>query len=161
MSYSWTNTVCGILDWLVSISNMHLSFLHVFSRLDNSFFCVCWVVFHCQNGPRIIYLLTNLRVCVPSRLSRIRLFETLWTVALQAPLSMGSFRQEYWNRLPYPPPRDLPNPGIEPVSPEAPALQADSLLRSHQGSPHHQLTTHYLSTHLHYLSTHQGHLGCF
>ena len=42
---------------------------------------------------------------------------TLWTVARQAPLSMGFSRQEYWSGLPYPPPGDLPNPGIEPESP--------------------------------------------
>ena len=59
----------------------------------------------------------------------------LWTVASQAPLSTGFFRQEYWNRLSCPPPGDLPNPGMEPASSEAPALQADSLLLSHQGSP--------------------------
>ena len=49
---------------------------------------------------------------------------TLWTVALQAPLSMGFSRQEYWSGLPFPSPGDLPNPGIKP---EPPALQVDSL----------------------------------
>ena len=51
--------------------------------------------------------------------------ETPWTVALQASLSMGFSRQEYWNELPVPSPGDLLDPGIEPGSP---ALQADSLL---------------------------------
>ena len=41
-------------------------------------------------------------------------FATPWTVACQAPLSMGFSRQEYWSELPFPPPGDLPNPGIEP-----------------------------------------------
>ena len=50
---------------------------------------------------------------------------TSWTVALQAPLSMGSSRQEYWSGLPFPSPGDLPDPWIEPRSP---ALHADSLL---------------------------------
>ena len=50
---------------------------------------------------------------------------TPWTVAHQAPLSMGFSRQEYWRRLPCPAPGDLPHPGNEPGSP---ALQADSLL---------------------------------
>ena len=45
-------------------------------------------------------------------------FATLWTVAHQAPLSMEVSRQEYWSGLPFPSPRDLPNPGIEPKSPE-------------------------------------------
>ena len=44
------------------------------------------------------------------------------TVALQAPLSMGFPRQEYWSRLPFPPPGHLPNPGIKPASPESPVL---------------------------------------
>ena len=42
---------------------------------------------------------------------------TPWTVARQAPLSMGFPRQEYWSELPFPPPGDLPNPGVEPASP--------------------------------------------
>ena len=49
---------------------------------------------------------------------------SLCTAARQAPLSMGFLRQEYWSGLLFPPPRDLPDPGIEPTSP---ALQADSL----------------------------------
>ena len=73
--------------------------------------------------------------CVLNPFSRVQLFATLWTVARQTPLSMGYPRQEYWSELPFPSSRDLPNPGIEPVSPVAPALQADSLLPSHQGSP--------------------------
>ena len=58
----------------------------------------------------------------------------LWTVAYQPPLSIGFSRQEYWSGLPYPPPGDLPDSGIEPVCPAAPALQVDSLPLSHQGS---------------------------
>ena len=50
-------------------------------------------------------------------LSRVRLFATPWTVALQAPLSMGGVsRQEYWSELPFPSPGNLPDPGSEPVS---------------------------------------------
>ena len=51
-----------------------------------------------------------------SHFSRVQLFATLWTVACQAPLSMGFSRQEYWSELPCPPPGDLPKPGIEPMS---------------------------------------------
>ena len=57
-------------------------------------------------------------------LSCVQLFATPWTVARQAPLSMEFPSQEYWSRLPFPSPEDLPDPGIEPRSP---ALQADSL----------------------------------
>ena len=49
-------------------------------------------------------------------------FATPWTVALQAPLSMGFSRQECWSGLPCPPPGDLPDPGIEPESLKSPAL---------------------------------------
>ena len=49
-------------------------------------------------------------------LSHIRLFTTPWIVAHQAPLSVGFSRQEYWSKLPCPPPGDLPDPGIEPTS---------------------------------------------
>ena len=59
-----------------------------------------------------------------SHFSRVWLFMTPWTVALQAPLSMEFSRQEYWSGLPFPSPEDLPNPGIESMSP---VLQADSL----------------------------------
>ena len=58
-----------------------------------------------------------------------------WPVTLQAPLSMGSFRQGYWSGLPCPPPGDLYNPGIKPSSPVSRALQAESLPLSHLGSP--------------------------
>jgi len=54
-------------------------------------------------------------------------------IACQAPQFMGFPRQEYWSGLPFPPPGDHPNPGIEPTSP---AWQADSLPRSSQGSPY-------------------------
>ena len=57
-------------------------------------------------------------------LSRVRLFETPWTVAYQASLSMGFSRQEYWSGLPFSSPGDLPDPGIEPRSP---TLEADAL----------------------------------
>ena len=57
-------------------------------------------------------------------LSSVLLFSTPWTVAHQAPLSMGFSRQEYWSGLPFPSLGDLPDPGIEPRSP---ALQEDAL----------------------------------
>ena len=65
-------------------------------------------------------------------LSRVRLFETPWTVAHQAPPSMGFSRQEYWSGLPFPSPGDLPDPGIKPRSP---ALQAGTLTSEPAGKP--------------------------
>ena len=66
-------------------------------------------------------------------LSRVQLFATPWTVAYQAPPSMGFSRQEYWSGLPLPSPGDLPDPGIEPRSP---ALQADAFTSEPPGQPH-------------------------
>ena len=77
---------------------------------------------------------TTLCVCVLSCFSSECLMVTLSTVACQAPLSMGFCRHESWSGLPFPPPGDHLKPGIEPVSP---ALQEDSLLLSHPGSPKH------------------------
>ena len=57
-----------------------------------------------------------------SRFNRVQLFATLWTVACQAPRSMEFSRQEYWSGLPCPPLKDLPDPGIEPLSLTSPAL---------------------------------------
>ena len=71
-------------------------------------------------------------VCVLWCFSRALLFATPWTVAHQAPLSMGCSRQDYWSGLPCPFPVDLPNPGIKIVSP---ALQADSSLLEPPGKP--------------------------
>ena len=68
-----------------------------------------------------MYVLMKVKVKL---LSCVRLFATSWTVARQAPPSMGFSRQEYWSGLPLPSPGDLPDPGIEPGSP---TLQADAL----------------------------------
>ena len=65
-------------------------------------------------------------------LSRVWLFATPWSIAHQAPLSMGFSRQEYWSRLLFPSLGDLPNLGIKPSSP---ALQADALTSELPGKP--------------------------
>ena len=66
-------------------------------------------------------------------LSRVRLFATPWTVAYQAPPSMGFSRQEYWSGLSFPSPGDLPKPGIKPGSP---ALEAEALTSESPGKPY-------------------------
>ena len=78
-------------------------------------------------------------MCVPSCFSHVPLSATPRTATHQAPLSTGFSRQEYWSSLPCPPPGDLSGPEMETASPETPALQADSLLLSHQGSPEDRL----------------------
>ena len=66
-------------------------------------------------------------------LSCVQFFATPWTVAYQAPPSMGFSRQEYWSGLPSPSPEDLPNPRIKSRSP---TLQADALLSESPGKPY-------------------------
>ena len=75
-----------------------------------------------------------LHTCVLSCFSRVQLFKTPWTVARQAPLSMGFFRKN-WSGLPCPPPGDLPNPGIEPTSLMSPALADRFFTTSIPGKP--------------------------
>ena len=65
-------------------------------------------------------------------LNRVRLLVTPWTVAYQAPPSVGFSRQEYWSGLPFLSPEDLPDPGIEPGSS---VLQADTLPSELPGIP--------------------------
>ena len=77
-----------------------------------------------------VFVLHNILAWVPrtfgqvvvQSLGRVRLFATLWTVAHQAPLSIGFSRPEYWSGLPFPSPGDLPDPGIEPTCPVSRAL---------------------------------------
>ena len=91
-------------------------------RLDNNFGFLCVkfeVLIQISDGCTVY-------VCVLSLFSHVQLFATPKAKSLafscQAPLSMEFSRQEYWSGLPCPPPEDLPNPGIEPVSLTSPAL---------------------------------------
>ena len=98
------------------------------SVLSISFWLFSWI----SISPLLLFTCS----CV---LSHIQLFAAPWTVACQAPLSMGLPRQEYWSG--FPSPGDLPDPGIKHTSP---AFQAGSLPLSHQGSPHLFLHAVYL-----------------
>ena len=77
---------------------------------------------------------TDLKVKVKS-FSRVPLFATPWTVACQAPPSMGFSRQEYWSGVPLPSLGDLPDPGIEPMSLVSPALAGRFFTTVPPGSP--------------------------
>ena len=79
----------------------------------------------------VITFLPRSKVKVKS-VSRVQLFATPWTVAHQAPPSMGFSRQEHWTGLPFPFSGDLPDPGMEPRSPR---LQADALTSEPPGKP--------------------------
>ena len=89
-----------------------------------------------QQSQSLAYIWRKVEKVKVKSLSHVRLFVTQWTVAHHAPLSMGFSRQEYSSRLSLPLPGDLPSPGIKPTSH---ALQADSSLLSHQGSPRNHM----------------------
>ena len=87
-----------------------------------------WV---CKITPKTRFSST----CAQS-LSRDRFSATARTLARQAPLSMGFSRQECWSGLPFPPPGNLPDPGMEPASPVFPALAGGFLTTEPAGKPH-------------------------
>ena len=89
-------------------------------------------LFPCLPRGKALPSLIIMEVNEVKSLSHVQLFATQWTVAYQAPLSMGFSRQEYWSGLPFPSPGDLPKPGIKPGSP---ALQADVLTSELPGKP--------------------------
>ena len=115
--------------------------------IHENYFEICWSII-CASGHVSYHCwhILNLSISVSPQLFLIALFHLLcskwkWykidvldqlcptlcdprTVAHQSPLSMGFSRWEYWNGLPFPPPGDLPDPGIEPMSPESPASPA-------------------------------------
>ena len=73
-------------------------------------------------------------------LRRVRLSVTSWTVARQAPLPVGFFRQDDWSGLPFPHPGDLPDPGVGPASPASSALAGGFFITESPGTP---LRNHY------------------
>ena len=102
---------------------MYLACHHTAGKEQSGRFPIEQWAFECCSVQMWVHLCT---------LGGIWLFATPRTVAHQAPLSMEFSRQEYWSGLPFSPPGNLPDSGIQPTSP---ALQADSLQPSHRGSP--------------------------
>ena len=82
-----------------------------------------------RKGNTLALFVKEKKVKVKS-LSRVQHFVTPWTVAHQAPPSMGFSRQEYWNGLPFPSPGHLPDPGIKPTSLTSPALAGGFFITS-------------------------------
>ena len=79
-------------------------------------FCLLFAQWHHRTNKPPVPSQCPICVHLPSRFSHVGVCETPWTVARQPPLSLRCSRQEYWSGLPCPPPGDLPNPGVEPVS---------------------------------------------
>ena len=99
---AWSATVHGVTKSPTRLNNFNFT-LEGKTELENSKLSV--------SSPSFFHL-----VCVLSH-SVLSNFATPWTVAFQAPLSMGFFRQECWSGLPFPPPGDLPDTRVEPTSP--------------------------------------------
>ena len=93
----------GVRDVRTQLLSLISDFLLLILRTQNS------LSLYCKNGQL-------LSMCVLNCISCVQLFATRWMVARQAPLSMGFSRQEFWSRLPFPSPGDLPKPEIKPWS---------------------------------------------
>ena len=122
----------------INVMDFSMLILHPATLLNLLISSILWLnlSFLCKNQCHLqkvtsLLLPLCLRACV-LRHSVLSDFATPWTVAHQPPLSMEFSRQEYWSRLPFPSPGDLPDPEIELGSP---ALQADSLLSEPPGKP--------------------------
>ena len=108
------NPICGWWHCPSELCRLHCCKLCVTHCEYTSRSCIC------QKTVCIAYpwscSLSTLHACMLSHFSHVQLFATLWTVARQAPLSMIFSRKEPWRGWPCPPPGDLPNPGIKPMS---------------------------------------------
>ena len=116
----------GKVPSLETSRNRSKTLLHLLLTMGETRVCVC--------------VCTCVRVHAPS-LSHVWLFATHWTVTHQTPLSVGLSRQEYWSGWPCPPPGDLPDPGIEPVSLLSSALAGGLFTTAPPGKPHKYCTS--------------------
>ena len=121
------------------------TYLHVFIDWFNFYWLYQWIITHLfresteitrKAHEKMLDIISHWREVKWKSFSRVRLFTTPWAVAHQAPPSVEFSRQEYWSGLPFPSPRDLPNPEIEPRSP---ALQAAPLPSEPPGKPSYPL----------------------
>ena len=120
-------SICSRDHWFrLCIINIHVNLDKLLDLSFNSIICKISKWIHSLIGERLTKLKhSEVAQSCPTLCDP-------WTVACQAPLSMGFSRQEYWSGLPFPSPGDLPNPGVEPGSP---ALQAGSLPSEPPGKP--------------------------
>ena len=124
--HDWATNICKKLRVRYTKSILHLNVINAWIKL------YCFKILNMIPSPWKTSWSILLRKQRNWKWSRARLFVTTWTVADQAPPSMGFSRQEYCNGLPFSSPGDLPNPGIKPKSP---ALQADALPSEPPGKP--------------------------
>ena len=129
-----------ICRWIKYFIWKKVTFILVY-YYSTKFMAVMWVINWAEKIVCIYTILHGLRyirvsACMLSCFNHVQFFVILWTVAHQGPLSIGFSRQQYWSVLPCPPPRDLSDPRLEPVSPAAPALQVDFLTTETLRMPH-------------------------
>ena len=105
-----------------------------FRKKTDIYVCITESLCRTPETKTILYI-NYVCVCAQS-LSCVRLFATPWTVDHQVPLSMGFPRQEYWSRFLFPPPGDLPDPGIKPAVLVSPALTSGFFTTESPGKPH-------------------------
>ena len=139
--YSMFLTTLGIIKYFSVLANMRYICLYIHVRIDMFYIFIHIDVF--------IYLFTTQQPLV-LWLSHM-VVSDLQLIEFQAPLSMGFFRQDYWNGLPFPSPGDLPNPGIEPGSPVSHTYSFRYQV-SHQGSPYVLFIYIYALTHMYFNS---------
>ena len=151
--------------WLLSLSVMFSRITHAVGWVTASFPFVfqfelrisssspmtsscTWLIFS-STPNQLTKSFFHILICVPSMCvcsvaqSCLDSFATQWTVACQAPLNMEFPRQEYWSGLPFPPPGDLHNPGIEPVPLVPPALAGGFFTTEPLGKPLLLISSHY------------------
>ena len=121
-----------ILRLLISISAVGLSLALLHGLFSSQSLGICCPLLECSGNLYAHSVSFSSKRAYTQLLSCVCWFVTPWTVAHQASLSMGFLRQEYWSGLPFPPRGVLPDPEMEPVSPE---LKVDSLPLCHLGCP--------------------------
>ena len=125
------------------------SYTYIHPYISNTFYIYIHTHTHTHIPYINIHIHTHIYTVWTCMFSRVQLSITLGTVDHQAPLSIGFSRQKYWSGLPLPPPGDLPDPGIEPVTPVSLVLQVNSLPLSHWGSLIHIHTHIYTYIYIH------------
>ena len=102
---------------------------------------ILYVIFQASSETQTNVLFLFMLLCLVFQY--VQFCATLWTIDQQAPLSRGFYRQEYWSRLSFPAPRDLPDPELKPGSPVSPTLLVDSLPSEPLGKPFIPIICHY------------------
>ena len=122
MGKHWTadQAILHLKKWNIALSkvvSLVQRLIHALCSAQQGDFLSCWTHSFFLYLCHTILSPSSVHMCMHASVSLVWLFVTSWTVARQAPLSLGFFRQEYWSGSSFPSPGDLPNPGIEPVSP--------------------------------------------